>query len=69
MTVSDRLNSNQLSQFFTCPSVMETPDIHLINCLSAHSNFNPTSDMLDELGWPPLSQETEGSTNSVLQNY
>ena len=31
-------NSNQLSQLFTCPSVF-----HLIICISALSNFNPTS--------------------------
>ena len=36
----DRLNSNQPSQYFTCPSVfMETPHIHLIICISALSNF------------------------------
>ena len=28
----DRFNSNQRSQFFTCPSFMETPHIHLIIC-------------------------------------
>ena len=31
-------NSNQFSQLFTCPSVF-----HLIICISALSNFNPTS--------------------------
>ena len=40
-------------------SFMEAPRIHLITCISARSNFNPTSDMIDALGWPPLSQRRQ----------
>ena len=42
-------------------SFMETPHIHLIICISARSNFHPTSDMIDELGWPPLSQKRQAA--------
>ena len=38
---------------------METSHIHLINCISARSNFNPKYDMVGELGWPPLSQRRQ----------
>ena len=48
----DMLNSNQRGLL----SFMEIPHIHLIICITAPSNFNHTSDMLDELGCPPLSQ-------------
>ena len=40
----DRLNSNQPSQFFIfLLSFMDIAHIHLIICISAFSNFNPTS--------------------------
>ena len=48
--------TNFLNSSLVLLSFMETPHIHLITCISASSYFNPTSDMLDELGWPPLSQ-------------
>ena len=38
----DRLNSNQTSSFVLL-SFMEIPHTHLIICISALSNFNPTS--------------------------
>ena len=51
--------SNFLNSSLVLLSFMETPHIHLIICISARLNFNPTSDMLDELGWPPLSQRRQ----------
>ena len=38
---------------------------------SRYTRYSSVSDMLDELGWPPLSQRRQagGSTYSVLQNY
>ena len=38
---------------------------------SSYTSYSSVSDMLDELGWPPLSQMRQAgrSTYSVLQNY
>ena len=48
-------------------SFMETSHILLIICISAGSNFNPTSDMLDELGWSPLSQSRQEARLILLK--